>query len=77
MRRKRKRIIEWYDHHGTFVAVDSALKGTHREHCLCHVCGKFFPGKKQNCTRAQQLYEFCEKYNMTTPVFECSIFAEV
>ena len=33
-----------YNHHGIDVVVREDLKGTHREHCLCHApCGKFEP----------------------------------
>ena len=34
--------IERYEHHGTDVAVQSELKGKHREHCLCYQdCDRF------------------------------------
>ena len=65
-------MIERYEHHGTVVAVQSHLKGTHREHCLCFAgCALFKQGTPENCPKAQELYLFCVKHGMTTPVFEC------
>ena len=32
---------ERYVHHGTKVAVQTELKGKHRDHCLCYLCGSF------------------------------------
>ena len=72
----RLTMIEVYHHHGMAVFVDSALKGTHREHCLCFQCSKFAPGTAANCPRAQELYEFCVRQDMTTPVFECPVFEQ-
>jgi hypothetical protein len=68
-------MIEHYEHHGVTVAVQSHLKGKHREHCLCYQgCKWFKPGEDDNCFIAQELYEFCVNNNMTTPVFECASF---
>jgi len=66
--------LEQYYHHDPVqpVWVMSHLKGTHRDCCLCYVCDKFNPGKENNCPKAQELYEYCVKHNMTTPVFECT-----
>ena len=58
-----------YEHHGAVVWVDESLRGTHREHCLCFSCGEFEPGTHDNCPLAQELYEYCVRNNMTTPVF--------
>ncbi len=67
--------IERYNHHGTEVAVQSDLKGKHREHCLCFQCGKFKPeDRENNCKRANLLYAFCCAFGMTTPVYECGEF---
>jgi len=66
-----------YEHHGQKVWVDSELKGTHRSHCLCFSCGWFrylVNGEPRKCERAAELYEFCKKLNMVTPVFECPVF---
>lgn len=65
-------MVEYYKHHGQMVAVRKSLKGMHREHCLCYICRKFKPGDKDNCPKAQKLYEFDVENDMTTPVFECS-----
>ena len=67
--------IERYTHHGTEVSVDSALKGTHREHCLCwQGCAKFKPGTEENCPIAVDTYRNCMKHALVTPVFECPQF---
>lgn len=66
---------EHYEHHGDLVWVDTALKGRHREHCLCWQCDKFHPDEiKENCPIAQALFRLCVKYNLTTPVYECPVF---
>lgn len=67
--------IEQYEHHGNQVFVQSSLKGTHREHCLCYQCDHFHPGELNNCGIAQELYGLCVRYSMVTPVFECPEFA--
>jgi hypothetical protein len=54
--------------------VDEKNKGTHRDNCLCFKCDNFKPGQPNNCVRAQELYEYCVKYDMTTPVYECPAF---
>jgi hypothetical protein len=65
-------MIEKYEHHGTVVSVVSELKGKHREHCLCFLgCKHFKPDTPENCSLAQELYEFDVKHGMTTPVWEC------
>lgn len=69
------KIIE-YEHHGTIVKVDEDLKGKHREHCLCWKCGNFKPRTPENCERANELFQYCVKWDMTTPVFECPAFIE-
>lgn len=63
-----------YLHHGVNVAVRSDLMGQHRNYCLCYLCRKFKPGEEDNCLRAARLYEFCVKYDMVTPVWECPVF---
>jgi len=65
--------IEKYEHHGTEVAVQSHLKGKHREHCLCWQGCKHFKPKDRlnNCRIANLLYSVCVMCNLTTPVFEC------
>jgi hypothetical protein len=66
-----------YEHHSVSVSVQEELKGKHREHCLCFQgCKKFNPGTENNCPIAQENYEFCVKYNMTTPVWECPEFEQ-
>ena len=64
-----------YEHHGNMVMVDKELKGKHRDHCLCWKCRKFIPAdRKLNCKKANELFKFCQKHKMTTPVFECPDF---
>lgn len=61
-----------YEHHGKDVWVDEALKGKHREHCLCWSCGKFTPGDRgNNCRIANVLYANCVAHDVVTPVWEC------
>lgn len=68
-------MIEKYNHHGMEVSVQSNLKGLHRDHCLCFQgCKNFKPNTPENCPIAQENYEFCVKYNMVTPVWECPEF---
>jgi hypothetical protein len=69
-------MIEKYIHHGAEVSVQSDLRGKHRDHCLCHKCEHFRPNTPENCPIAQELFELCVKYNLTTPVYECPIFEE-
>jgi hypothetical protein len=66
-----------YKHHGLEMWVREDLKGTHRDHCLCYSCDKFFPGRSENCPIAQALYQFDIAHNLTTPVFECVEFCQV
>lgn len=64
-----------YLHHGTSVWVREDLQGKHREHCLCHFCQKFNPGKPENnCSIANLLYAVCLNNSITTPVWECPEF---
>lgn len=65
---------EQYEHHGILVTVRSDLKGRHREFCLCYQCGRFDPGKEDNCYKAQGLYELNKDHGLVTPVFECPDF---
>lgn len=72
-------IIE-YDHTyrdgpTAHVFVQEELKGKHRDHCLCFQgCQSFKPGTPENCPLAEELYQFCVRNNMTTPVWECPVF---
>jgi hypothetical protein len=66
---------EKYEHHGAIVSVVSAVKGKHREHCLCFSCAKFKPEDEEGtCPIAASLYSFCVEYNLVTPVYECPIY---
>lgn len=69
--------VERYTHHGVDVAVLSAVKGQHRDHCLCFSCGKFIPGLPVNCVIAQAVFENCIKLNLVTPVYECPVYEAV
>jgi len=66
-----------YKHHGKTVWVREDLMGKHREHCMCYKCEKFHPNEPNNCPIAQELYSFCVRHDMTTPVWECPEFEEV
>ena len=68
--------IERYEHHGANVAVQTTLRGRHREHCLCYQCGAFKPGKDDNCPIAALLYRFCILTGCTTPVWECPEYTD-
>lgn len=67
-------IFVEYKHHGNSVWVNEQLRGRHSEHCLCHSCKHFSPNAEDNCTIAQELYEFDVKHKMVTPVWECPQF---
>jgi hypothetical protein len=67
-------MIETYNPHGTWVFVDSKLKGMHREHCLCSRCKRFKPNTSDNCIIAQENFRLCVQYKITTPVYECPKF---
>ncbi len=67
--------IERYNHHGTWMAVRSNLKGKHREHCLCFICNKFdIKDREKNCPIANILYRLCVLTEIVTPVWECKGF---
>ncbi len=69
--------IERYEHHGAIVAVDSKLKGKHKQHCLCWRCVWFDPANREdNCPIANELYALDVKHNLVTPVWECPQFEE-
>jgi len=71
-------MFEQYEHHGTAVWVQSALKGKHREHCLCHApCQHFKPNTRWNCPMAQENYMMCVRNNMVLPVWECPDFLPI
>lgn len=64
-----------YEHHGTDVAVDAALKGRHWQHCLCAECALFKPEPRTgNCEIANRLYALCVEENLVAPVWECPKF---
>jgi hypothetical protein len=65
-------IIDRYYHHGHYVAVDSALKGKHREHCLCFRCPRFKPDAPENCDVAELLFRIDVLFGLVTPVWECA-----
>lgn len=74
-----------YEHHGREVCVRKDLKGKHREHCLCHRCGKFKIGKDggsymeqrfTNCPKANEIYRLCVLLDLVLPVWECPDFVE-
>ena len=67
-------IIISYEHYGKRVFVRDDLKGRHKEHCLCHSCAKFLPGKSDHCPIAHAAYEHCLKFNTITLIWECPEF---
>jgi hypothetical protein len=70
------RVIIEYKHHGERVSCFENMKGKHKDFCLCWRCQFLHPGKDNNCSRAQELFEFDVKNGMVTPVFECPKFKE-
>mgnify|MGYP003674118048 CR=1 FL=1 len=68
-------MIERYKHHGQIVSVQSHLRGTHTDHCLCFQgCVHFKPLKDNNCEIAQANYKNCVKFGTVQPVYECPKF---
>lgn len=70
------RVVK-YDHHGNDVYVLKDKKGQHREHCLCWICGKFYPEPEnmdKNCPIARMLFNLCVVLKMVTPVWECPLW---
>jgi hypothetical protein len=65
---------EKYVHHGQVVSVQPSLKGKHREHCLCHGCANFKPGRVDNCEIAEATFKNCQQFGTVTPVYECPKF---
>jgi hypothetical protein len=64
--------VERYAHHGVEVSVVSAVKGQHRDHCLCFTCERFNPDDSYtNCPIAKAVYANCVKFDLVTPVYEC------
>jgi hypothetical protein len=68
-------MIDSYNHHGTWVFVDSELKGKHTEHCLCYRCTRYKPNTSENCIIAQDNFILCVRYKIVTPVYECPKFS--
>lgn len=68
--------IVFYVHHNPArpVAVREDLKGKHREHCLCFRCARFTPEDGPKCPIAAELFAFCQRQDLVTPVWECPVF---
>ena len=64
----------YYEHHGKMVWVRKDLKGKHRDHCLCHKCGRFKPDSQDKCKIADHLFTFCKLTGCVTPMWECEFF---
>lgn len=58
-----------YHHHGRWVWVRQEDRGKHRDHGLCHVCGR--EGK---CNLIKAVFALCELTGLTLPVWECPDF---
>lgn len=71
-----ERLFECYNHHGKSVWVRTALRGRHRDHCLCFSCKQFLPASDKNCPIAQAVYQACIDHHVVTPVWECHKFRE-
>ena len=66
-----------YIHHDQNMAVDSELKGKHKEHCLCYRCLYFWPEIPQkSCSVANILHNLNVTCGLVTPVWECTDFEE-
>lgn len=66
-----------YNHHGLITWVRRALKGRHREHCLCFSCNHFYPDDRENnCYIADSLFRLCCNYMIVAPVWECHKFVD-
>jgi hypothetical protein len=64
-----------YEHHGRNVSVRKDVKGKHREYCLCWTCQYFNPDdREKNCDIANNVFENCVEYGITTPVWECPYY---
>jgi len=69
---------ERYVHHGREVTVISAVKGQHRDHCLCFQGCRFFkPGQPDHCLIAAKNYALCVEHGLVTPVYECPEYQAV
>lgn len=63
---------EEYIHHDRLVTVISALKGKHRDICLCYSCDHFHPEDRgNNCPIANRVFATCVDFGIVTPVTEC------
>ncbi len=71
------------------MSVQIMLKGKHRYHCLCYLCGNFSigipigfgvgkdrPPRDQNCPIANMVYALCALQDLVLPVWECPKFVE-
>lgn len=66
-----------YEHHDRSVWVRTALRGKHREHCLCRSCDRFAPEyRDENCPIANLVYSVCVAADLVLPVWECPNFLE-
>ena len=73
----RRKTLENYNHHGNQVWVRKSLKEKHRDYCLCFSCSKLnIEDRASNCPIANELYDFCVRNKMATPVWECPDFIE-
>jgi len=69
--------ISKYVHHGVEVSVVDALKGKHRDICLCFRCKKFKNETSEKCPAADKLFNICKEYSLVTSVMECKGFSEL
>jgi hypothetical protein len=65
-----------YEHHGVMMHTRHAMKGLHRDNCLCYECERFAPNTLNNCMKSQAIYENCVAFDVVTPVWECADFRE-
>lgn len=69
-------MLERYEHHGREVHVISEVKGMHRAHCLCYLCGKYKGHGPYNCIISNRIYETCRDFGVVTPIYECPEFKD-
>lgn len=70
-------MILKYNHYGTEVFVRNDLKGKHREHCLCYICGSLDTNNPDNnCPIANILFAISKGFALVFPVYECPNFIQ-
>lgn len=64
--------VATYTHHGKRMAVQSHLRGKHRDATLCLLdCALYHPNTPEQCPYAQRIFDMCTKFGVVLPVWEC------